>query len=110
MNTTIKSYCDEIIKSSQFVVFSKPSCPDCVSLKLYFDSLQGVSYRVVMINHECNELENSEYDMFDLVDYMKNIYGINKYPICFHEGNYVSMDDVKKLTTLSFKHDDIDNI
>ena len=109
-NDTIESYYEKILRTSQFVMFSKPHCQDCVLLKSYLDSLPKVSYRVIMVNEECTELENSDYDTFDMIDHIKSKHEINRYPICFNEGSYISMEDVKKLTILSFKQDDIENI
>ena len=109
--SVIQEYLTTSLRACEYVVFSKPSCPECTVVKrLLEENVSSHDYRVIDVNDIDDE------DGIDAVEVMRVVVegtGAKSYPICFVQGAYTSTKDLKKLITSSLKFDtekDIDDL
>lgn len=107
----IQEYLTTSLGAREYVVFSKPNCPECtVVKKLLEENVSSHDYHVIDVN------DIDEEDGIDAVEVMRVVVegtGAKSYPICFVQGVYTSTKDLKKLITSSLKFDtekDIDDL
>ena len=95
---------NEIIGMSEIVVFSKPNCLYCDELKTYLHDHGVDEFALVDTNAMPSDISE------DFIETVIANTDLKSFPICFMHGQYISVDDLRKKLTLSFKDDDIDNI
>lgn len=98
-------FSDEIMKVlslSDIVIFSKPNCAYCNDLKEFLTGV--VDYTVA----DVERMSKPVYEEF--IETVLSNTDLESFPVCFMNKQYISMSDLKKKLTLSFKDDDIENI
>lgn len=101
--SVIHEYLTTSLGACEYVVFSKPNCPECtVVKKLLEEKVSSYDYRVIDVNDIDDE------DGIDAVEVMRTVVegtGAKSYPICFVQGAYTSTKDLKKLITSTLHFD-----
>lgn len=102
---TVHQFLTNSISQNDIVIFSKPSCHLCDEIKSFLQE-----HRHTFLSVDVT-LVDEEYDLdgVDLVEELKSQTGRRMYPFCFHNGQYVDTQELrKKLINFDFKTTDQD--
>ena len=83
---------DTLKNENKVLIISKPSCYKCDEIKQHMDDIKE-HYKSLDVSKMDDEYDE---DPLTFVDELKNTTGCSSYPFCFYEGNYVTVESLKK--------------
>lgn len=98
----VKDYLTNVLALCKYVIFSKPSCPECTVLKSLIRQHVSINdYRFV----DVSEIDDTGLDAVDVMQAVVTETGAKSYPICFVQGIFAPTSEIKKLITTNLSFD-----